>query len=273
MNTWGILTDTISRLASRGKDFNRRTRTIRRRLAVFFAVVGPGPDHLQRGQRRRRNRRVHHLRRAIRLRAVVVAHSHDHRALRQRRNVRPHGRGHRQGAFRPDPRGVRFPLHVFRDDRRVLRGPQQHRRGICRRRGFDADLPHQQIRFGAAGGHRRLDSRRARQLSPGRKNISRRLRVLSHLRGFGFSRKAGLARRCQGNRRAQRSHERAVPADADRSDRHHDCPLAIFLYAGGLRRKAHWAAPIQARAHGCSRRQHLVHGDRVFHYRLPARPR
>jgi Mn2+/Fe2+ NRAMP family transporter len=42
MNTWTTLTDTFSRLASRGKDFNRRTRTIRRRLAVFFAVVGPG---------------------------------------------------------------------------------------------------------------------------------------------------------------------------------------------------------------------------------------
>src|SRR5277367_4826047 len=42
MNTWTTLTDTFSRLASRGKDFNRRTRTIRRRLAVFFAVVRPG---------------------------------------------------------------------------------------------------------------------------------------------------------------------------------------------------------------------------------------
>ncbi len=42
MNTWVTLTDTFSRLASRGKDFNRRTRTVRRRLAVFMAVVGPG---------------------------------------------------------------------------------------------------------------------------------------------------------------------------------------------------------------------------------------
>ena len=42
MNTWITLTDTFSRLAGRGKDFNRRTRTIRRRLAVFLAVVGPG---------------------------------------------------------------------------------------------------------------------------------------------------------------------------------------------------------------------------------------
>jgi NRAMP (natural resistance-associated macrophage protein)-like metal ion transporter len=42
MNTWVTLTDTVSRLAGRGKDFNRRTRTLRRRLAVFLAVVGPG---------------------------------------------------------------------------------------------------------------------------------------------------------------------------------------------------------------------------------------
>ncbi len=42
MNTWVTLTGTLSRWTSRGKDFNRRTRTIRRRLAVFLAVVGPG---------------------------------------------------------------------------------------------------------------------------------------------------------------------------------------------------------------------------------------
>src|ERR1039458_5710961 len=42
MNTWITLTDTLSRLASRGKNFSRRTRTMRRRLAVFLAVVGPG---------------------------------------------------------------------------------------------------------------------------------------------------------------------------------------------------------------------------------------
>jgi NRAMP (natural resistance-associated macrophage protein)-like metal ion transporter len=42
MNTWITLTNTVSRLAAGAKDFNRRSRTIRRRLAVFFAVVGPG---------------------------------------------------------------------------------------------------------------------------------------------------------------------------------------------------------------------------------------
>jgi Mn2+/Fe2+ NRAMP family transporter len=42
MNTWVTLTDTFSRLAGRGKDLNRRTRTLRRRLALFMAVVGPG---------------------------------------------------------------------------------------------------------------------------------------------------------------------------------------------------------------------------------------
>jgi len=42
MNTWGTLTDTVSRLAERGKELGRNTRTLRRRLAVFLAVVGPG---------------------------------------------------------------------------------------------------------------------------------------------------------------------------------------------------------------------------------------
>ncbi|HTR48292.1 MAG TPA: Nramp family divalent metal transporter [Verrucomicrobiae bacterium] len=42
MNTWVTLTDTVSRLAGSGKEFNRRTRSVRRRLAVFLAVVGPG---------------------------------------------------------------------------------------------------------------------------------------------------------------------------------------------------------------------------------------
>src|ERR1700683_1886060 len=42
MNTWITLTNTISRLAAGAKDFTRRSRTMRRRLAVFFAVVGPG---------------------------------------------------------------------------------------------------------------------------------------------------------------------------------------------------------------------------------------
>ena len=42
MNTWVTLTDTVSRLAARGKELNRNSRTLRRRLAVFFAVVGPG---------------------------------------------------------------------------------------------------------------------------------------------------------------------------------------------------------------------------------------
>ena len=42
MNTWITLSDTFSRLAGRGKELNRRTRTFRRRFALFMAVVGPG---------------------------------------------------------------------------------------------------------------------------------------------------------------------------------------------------------------------------------------
>ncbi|MGA3293014.1 MAG: Nramp family divalent metal transporter [Candidatus Acidiferrales bacterium] len=42
MNTWVTLVDRFSRVAARGKEFGRRTRSVRRRLAVFMAVVGPG---------------------------------------------------------------------------------------------------------------------------------------------------------------------------------------------------------------------------------------
>ena len=42
MNTWVTLTDTVSRLAERGKLFSSRTRAWRRRIALFLAVVGPG---------------------------------------------------------------------------------------------------------------------------------------------------------------------------------------------------------------------------------------
>lgn len=36
------MTDNFARLAARGKEFSRRTRVMRRRLALFLAVVGPG---------------------------------------------------------------------------------------------------------------------------------------------------------------------------------------------------------------------------------------
>lgn len=42
MNTWGALTANFSRLTQRGKEFNRKTRPWRRRIALFLAVVGPG---------------------------------------------------------------------------------------------------------------------------------------------------------------------------------------------------------------------------------------
>jgi len=42
LNTWGALTENFSRLTQRGKEFNRKTRPWRRRIALFLAVVGPG---------------------------------------------------------------------------------------------------------------------------------------------------------------------------------------------------------------------------------------
>jgi Mn2+/Fe2+ NRAMP family transporter len=42
MNTWVTLVDTFEHLSERGKNLARRTRPLRRRLAVFLAVIGPG---------------------------------------------------------------------------------------------------------------------------------------------------------------------------------------------------------------------------------------
>jgi NRAMP (natural resistance-associated macrophage protein)-like metal ion transporter len=42
MTTRSTLNDTLSTLRARGKNFGRRSRTWRRRLTVFLAVVGPG---------------------------------------------------------------------------------------------------------------------------------------------------------------------------------------------------------------------------------------
>jgi len=42
LNTWGTWTANFSRLTQRGKEFSRKTRPWRRRIAIFLAVVGPG---------------------------------------------------------------------------------------------------------------------------------------------------------------------------------------------------------------------------------------
>src|SRR5579863_5606782 len=42
MTTRTTLNDRLSSLRTRGQDFGRRSRTWRRRIAVFLAVVGPG---------------------------------------------------------------------------------------------------------------------------------------------------------------------------------------------------------------------------------------
>src|SRR3984893_7042997 len=42
MNSWVTLTDSLSTWVGRGKEFTRRARPMRRRLALFLAVVGPG---------------------------------------------------------------------------------------------------------------------------------------------------------------------------------------------------------------------------------------
>jgi Mn2+/Fe2+ NRAMP family transporter len=42
VNTRDTITTSVSRLADQGRQFNRRTRPWRRRIAIFLAVIGPG---------------------------------------------------------------------------------------------------------------------------------------------------------------------------------------------------------------------------------------
>jgi NRAMP (natural resistance-associated macrophage protein)-like metal ion transporter len=42
MNTWITLSDTLSTWMEQGRKLNHRTRPLRRRIAVFLAVIGPG---------------------------------------------------------------------------------------------------------------------------------------------------------------------------------------------------------------------------------------
>src|SRR5579872_7616303 len=42
MNSWATLSESLSTWIGQGKKLNSRTRSLRRRIAVFFAVVGPG---------------------------------------------------------------------------------------------------------------------------------------------------------------------------------------------------------------------------------------
>ena len=77
--------------------------------------------------------------------------------------------------------------------------------------------------------------------------------------------------------RAELQPAKRLPADVHRLGGNHHRPVAIFLFAGGLRRKARGRQAVQTRAAGCARRQHHLHGHRILRNRLhrghAARPR
>ena len=94
MNTWVTLTDTFSRLAGRAGNLNRRIACVRGGASrCFMAVVGPGLITSNVDNDAGGIARLHHRRRAVWLRAALVADSDDHCSLCERRNVRAHGRG------------------------------------------------------------------------------------------------------------------------------------------------------------------------------------
>ena len=76
-------------------------------------------------------------------------HSHHHRADRGAGDVRPHGRGHRQGAERPDPRGVRAAAHLCADG--AAGGGELHQRGdgVHRHRRLAAPVSRDQVHLRA----------------------------------------------------------------------------------------------------------------------------
>ena len=73
--------------------------------------------HRQRRQRRRRHRDLFGRRRAVRLLAAVDDDPDHDRAGGRPGDVVAHGRGHRQGAERPHPRGIRLARDVPADAR------------------------------------------------------------------------------------------------------------------------------------------------------------
>ena len=128
---WTINTRT-EQLQRHATQVRRRSRHLWRRLALMLAVLGPGLITSNVDNDAGRHLHVFAGRRAVRLRAAVVADSDDHRAVRDRRDVRAHGRGHGQGAFRPDPRGVWLPADVFRDGDGFSGGSGQRGGGVRR---------------------------------------------------------------------------------------------------------------------------------------------
>ena len=120
-----------------------------RRVALFLAVIGPGlitasVDNDAGGITTYSLAGAH-----FGYEAPLDARPHHRRAHRGAGDERPHGRGHRQGARRPDPRELRRPHHLLDVDRPDRRQPRQHHRRVRRRGGQPADLRRPALGLGA----------------------------------------------------------------------------------------------------------------------------
>ena len=267
MNTWITLTDTFSRLAGRAKDFNRRTRTVRRRLAVFLAVVGPG----------------------------LITSNVDNDAG----GISVYSAAGAQFGYTLLWSLIPMTIALY------VSGEMCARMGVITGKGL-SDLIREEFGFrstffvmvaaffvnlfntvaefsGVAAASQILHVSKYVSVPLaaiivwllvvyGTYRIVEKIFLVACVFYLTYVVSAFLAKpdwlfAAKETVLPSVPHERALPADADRADRHHDRAVAIFLYAGGLRRKAHWAAPVQARASGRSRRQRVLHGHRVFHHR------
>ena len=161
-------------------------------IAVFFAVLGPGLHHRRGRQRRRRHLHLFAGRRALRLSAAVDAAAHHPGADRHAGDVLAHGRGHRQGPLRPDPRRVRPAHHVPPDGAAGAGQPDQRDGGIRRHGQFARAVPHQPLHLRAAGGARGLAAGGEGQLPERGEDLPVRLRLLRHLRHLRLPGEAGL---------------------------------------------------------------------------------
>src|SRR5439155_10652 len=140
---WTTCSPTLRRAHGSGSSPTPPERARRRPLAERAPLPGRhGPRHHHR-QRRQRRGRDHDLLargRALRLRARVDARPDHGRARGRAGDVRPHGRRHRQGPRRPDPRELRGAAHLLRHGPPLARGPWQERGRVRGSGGEPRDL-------------------------------------------------------------------------------------------------------------------------------------
>ena len=185
---------------TRGKDLNRRTRPLRRRLAVFLAVVGPGlitsnVDNDAGGISTYTTAGAQFGYALLWSLIPMTIALYVSEEMCARMGVVT-GKG-LSDLIREE---FGFRSTFLRDDRGPVCRPGQHGRGIRRRRrGFRSDA-RQQIYFRAAGGACRVAAGRLRDLPDRRKDFPGGLRLLSFLRAVGLSGQARLALRRASNR-------------------------------------------------------------------------